>query len=67
MVNGDSLRRLRRERGWSRKELGDRAGLSWQMIKSIELGRRQPGEDSGHGLADALYCELDAFSTEIAA
>ncbi|OQO92225.1 XRE family transcriptional regulator [Saccharomonospora piscinae] len=42
-VLGEELRRLRTQRGWTRKELGERlqSGLSLQTLATYELGTRQ--------------------------
>lgn len=36
---GQRIRRLRRERGWSQRELARRAGVSNSLISRIELGQ----------------------------
>ena len=39
-VSDTKLRRLRRERAWSIRELAQRAGVSTDTIYSLEHGRR---------------------------
>jgi transcriptional regulator with XRE-family HTH domain len=39
-VSDTKLRRLRRERAWSIRELSERAGVSTETIYSLEHGRR---------------------------
>jgi XRE family aerobic/anaerobic benzoate catabolism transcriptional regulator len=46
---GSRVRALRRERGWSRKELGERAGLSERFLAQVEGGQ---GNLSLRSLAD---------------
>ena len=40
-VSDTKLRRLRRERAWSIRELAQRAGVSTDTIYSLEHGRRE--------------------------
>ncbi|WP_041328953.1 helix-turn-helix domain-containing protein [Rubrobacter xylanophilus] len=40
-VSDTKLRRLRRERAWSVRELSERAGVSTETIYSLEHGRRE--------------------------
>ncbi len=42
-ILGEELRRLRTQRGWTRKELGERlqSGISLQTLATYELGTRQ--------------------------
>jgi transcriptional regulator with XRE-family HTH domain len=55
---GARVRRRRQDLGWSLEKLGDRAGLHWTYIGSIERGRRNPGLINILRLAQAL--EVDA-------
>lgn len=41
-MTGESIRRARRRRGWTQKELAERVGLSQTMISQIEAGRMKP-------------------------
>src|SRR5690348_6323058 len=45
---------LRRERGWSRKELGERAGLSERFLAQVEAGQGNPSLRSLADIAAAL-------------
>lgn len=42
-ILGEELRKLRTERGWTRKELGEKlqSGISLQTLATYELGTRQ--------------------------
>lgn len=51
---GARVRALRRERGWSRKELGERAGLSERFLAMIEGGQGNPSLRSLAEIAGAL-------------
>ena len=54
---GDWLRLWRRARGWSRAELGRRAGVHVSLVKRYEIGRRLAEPRTLYRLAGAL--ELD--------
>lgn len=51
---GTRVRALRRERGYSRKELGERAGLSERFLAEVESGRGNPSLKSLVEIAGAL-------------
>ena len=51
---GMRIRTLRREKGWSRKALGERAGLSERFLALIETGRGNPSLKSLAEIAGAL-------------
>lgn len=49
------LRRYREQRGWTRAEMAQKAGMSHQYIAALESGaRRQPSLGVLNALADAL-------------
>jgi transcriptional regulator with XRE-family HTH domain len=54
MSFGNTLARLRRDRGWSQEALALRAGLSQRHISFLETGRARPGEASLRKLIAAL-------------
>jgi transcriptional regulator with XRE-family HTH domain len=39
---GDNLKKLRKERGWTQKELEDRTGIAQRNISSYEAGKLKP-------------------------
>lgn len=51
---GTRVRALRRERGWSRKELGERSGLSERFLALVETGQGNPSLRSLAEIAGAL-------------
>jgi XRE family aerobic/anaerobic benzoate catabolism transcriptional regulator len=51
---GLRIRTLRKERGWSRRELGERAGLSERFLSQVEAGRGNPSVKSLAEIASAL-------------
>jgi DNA-binding XRE family transcriptional regulator len=48
------LRELRADRGWTRQELAERAGVSKEAIYTHERGRKHPRRDTLCLLAEAL-------------
>lgn len=59
---GQRLRELREEKGVSRKQLVDLAGLSERAIIKWELGEREPGWFNVLALAHALNVGVEAFA-----
>jgi len=51
---GSRIRALRRERGWTRRQLGERAGLSERFLSLVESGRGNPSIKSLADIAGAL-------------
>ena len=54
MTFGNTLARLRRDRGWSQEELANRSSLSQRHISFLETGRSQPGQAALAKLARAM-------------
>ena len=54
MSVSERLRTAREELGWTRREVGERAGVDLNMIYEYESGRRNPSTLALRGLA-ALY------------
>lgn len=54
MTVGENIRRLRKERGLTLRELGDKVGVSEAYIRAYESGRRNPKQKSLEALAQAL-------------
>ena len=55
---GDNIRRLRKARGWSQEELGERADLSYKFVGEVERGAVNPSLESLAGIANALNVEV---------
>lgn len=60
----DELARRQRERGWSDRELGARAGVSHSTWSNIRLHRRGGGLSIICRVADALEAPLEPASKE---
>jgi len=54
MTVGENIRRIRKERGLTLKQLGEMVGVSESYIRAYESGRRNPKQASLEALADAL-------------
>lgn len=57
-IIGGNIRLLRKARGWSQEELGERAALSYKFVGEIERGAANPSLDSLLGIANALNVEV---------
>jgi transcriptional regulator with XRE-family HTH domain len=55
---GNEIRRLRRRRGWTLRELAERSGIAEPNISQIERGRVDPRLSSLQRLLGALDAEL---------
>ena len=55
---GGNIRQLRKSRGWSQEELGEKAELSYKFVGEIERGAVNPSLDSLVGIANALNVEI---------
>ena len=60
----DSLRQIRQQKGWSQKDLADRAGVGQDTISGIESGRRKPHPSTLRKLATALGVQVAEFFSE---
>lgn len=58
----EALKAWRSERGWSQKELAERAGVSPTLIAMIETGERQPSRLNADDIAKALDVPLEAVA-----
>jgi XRE family transcriptional regulator, fatty acid utilization regulator len=56
-VNGAKLRRLRRERAMSLRDLGERSGIAFDTINRLELGKQDAQARTLRALAAALDVE----------
>jgi XRE family aerobic/anaerobic benzoate catabolism transcriptional regulator len=59
----DSVRGLRRARGWTRRDLGTRTGISERFLADIENGKANPSLLRLVELADALGTSVDGLLT----
>jgi XRE family aerobic/anaerobic benzoate catabolism transcriptional regulator len=64
---GERVRAQRRERGWSRRELAERAAISERFLADIETGRGNPSVLRLRAVADALGTDLVEFVRAAAA
>ena len=49
---------LREQRGWSQRELADRAGMKQPQLARLETGQVEPKLDTLQRLAQAMGCEV---------
>ena len=54
MTIGDSIKRIRTQKGMTQKQLGDLLGVSVQTVSAYESGRRRPKMETIERFADAL-------------
>lgn len=56
---GERIKKLRRDREWSRQELGNRTGIHWQTITRYEYGSTLPSADALQKLAEVFGVSTD--------
>ena len=54
MTTGENIRRIRKERGLTQKQLGELVGASEAYIRAYESGRRNPKPSSLEKIEKAL-------------
>jgi transcriptional regulator with XRE-family HTH domain len=57
-IKGGVLRRARLLAGLSMRELGERAGLNSETVRSVETGERLPYPATVKAIADALQIDM---------
>lgn len=62
MTIGENIRRIRKERGLTLKQLGEAIGVSEAYIRAYETGRRNPKQKSLEALAYALHVNVEALT-----
>ena len=64
---GAALRRLREERGWTRKKLATRAGFTPQYISIVEQGANVPSLSTVLELIEVLGGDIAEIMRDLAA
>ena len=60
----EKIKIIRKARGYSQEELGDKVGVSRQTVSDWEKGKFEPTLDSIRWLADVLEVSFDALLDE---
>ena len=63
---GEKIRGLRKEKGWSQAELGDKVGIPGQHISRYETGKIRPRQKTLISIAKALEVPVEVLE-ELAA
>ncbi|MCR4989759.1 MAG: helix-turn-helix domain-containing protein [Lachnospiraceae bacterium] len=61
MTIGENIRRIRKEKGMTVKELAERVGISDTYMRFYENGQRSPKKDAIKKIADALGVNPEVF------
>jgi transcriptional regulator with XRE-family HTH domain len=61
MTVGENIKRIRKQRGLTQKELGEKIGLSDAQVSNIEKGKRSTSIDRQVKIAEALKCNVSDF------
>lgn len=60
-----NMRAVRSVRGWSARELGERAGLTRSVVANIETGRRSPDLEQIVAVCSALEVPASALDPRL--
>lgn len=63
---GDNIRKYRKERGWTQKELGQRLGMSDSQLRNYELGFRSPSYKTLLKITNALHVQISDLDAKFA-
>lgn len=61
---GEKLKKLRKERGWTQKELEERTGVAQRNISSYESGKLQPSSRTLRKFAEAFEVAVEELAGE---
>lgn len=56
---GETIRNLRKSRGWSQKTLSEKSGVNQGFISEIESGKKSPGFKTLKALSMAFSVSID--------
>lgn len=56
---GERIKKTRKDKGWSQKDLAAKLGISHALVSQYERGERNPKIDTLHKIADALGVPLN--------
>lgn len=63
MTTGETIKKLRKKRGWNQTQLGEKVGLSFGGIASIEQDRADPSKATTLKLAEIFGVTTDYLLT----
>ena len=58
---GEKIREIRKARGLTQKELGEKAGIAEPTIRRYELGKLNPKIETVKKIADALGVDMNCL------
>lgn len=65
MTIGESIKKIRAEKGMTQKQLGDLLGVSMQTVSSYEAGKRRPKMETLARFAEALGVSVQELIAEV--
>ena len=60
-ISGEKLRKLRKLRSYTQKELAIKSGITDAAIRNYELGNRSPNKEQLIKIAEVLNCDTSAL------
>ena len=61
---GDRIRKLRRERDWTQRDLAEKVGVDYKNVSNYEVGRLVPSLKTLQRLADAFGVAVQELQNE---
>lgn len=61
IILGERIKKIRQDKKITQKELGEKTGLSTQVVSNIERGVTQPSAEDMSNIAQALNISIDAL------
>ena len=63
-MTGEKIKRLRKDKGWTQKDLENKTGIAQRNISSYESGKLQPSSRTIKRFAEAFGIEVDELAGE---
>ena len=61
---GDRIRKLRRERDWTQRDLAEKVGVDYKNVSNYEVGRLVPSLKTLQRLADAFGVSIEELNQD---
>ncbi|CCJ33059.1 helix-turn-helix domain-containing protein [Caloramator australicus] len=58
-VNVKRIKEIRIKKGWTIRDLGERAGINYAIVSKLENGKSSPRPKTAKAIADALEVDFD--------
>lgn len=63
MTTGQTIQKIRKEKGYTQKQLAEKCGMATGTIQQYELNKREPRQEQLRKIAEALDVSIDYLKT----